>query len=107
MSVSAIEQRIDERYVASKWFPLDDGGIGGPYYGRINLRLCLEGGYHVLDEATQVCNDFRQATKQLWKPMVGVLELGILRARGLLPMKTKNEGTSSTDAYCVAKYKKK
>lgn len=105
--VSAIEQRIDERHVASKWFPLDGGCVGGPYCGRINLRLCLEGGYHVLDEAAQVCSDFRPTAKQLWKPAVGVLELGILGARGLLPMKTKGGGKGSTDAYCVAKYGKK
>ncbi|KAI3454628.1 hypothetical protein Pfo_011291 [Paulownia fortunei] len=45
--------------------------------------------------------------KQLWKPAVGILELGILGARGLLPMKSKGNGKGSTDAYCVAKYGKK
>ncbi|KAJ6913279.1 hypothetical protein NC651_015709 [Populus alba x Populus x berolinensis] len=105
--VSSIEQRIDERHVASKWFALAGGGDtggggaganGGPYRGRIHLRLCLEGGYHV---------DFRPTAKQLWKPAIGVLELGIRGARGLLPMKTKGGGKGSTDAYCVAKFGKK
>ncbi|KAL3585753.1 hypothetical protein D5086_012620 [Populus alba] len=73
--VSSIEQRIDERHVASKWFTLEGGGDtggggaganGGPYRGRIHLR-----------------------------------------ARGLLPMKTKGGGKGSTDAYCVAKFGKK
>ncbi|KAM6569752.1 hypothetical protein CsatB_017737 [Cannabis sativa] len=117
--VSSIEQRIDDRHVASKWFGLElSGGAGGggggsggpgggPYYGRIHLRLCLEGGYHVLDEAAHVCSDFRPTAKQLWKPPIGILELGILGARGLLPMKTKSGGKGSTDAYCVAKYGKK
>lgn len=107
--VSSIEQRIDERYVASKWLPLEasSGGGGGPYCGRIHLRLCLEGGYHVLDEAAHVCSDFRPTAKQLWKPAIGILELGILGARGLLPMKAKAGGKGSTDAYCVAKYGKK
>ncbi|XP_059641815.1 protein QUIRKY [Cornus florida] len=108
--VSSIEQRLDERHVASKWFGL--GGVGGAangssYCGRIHLRLCLEGGYHVLDEAAHVCSDFRPTAKQLWKPAIGILELGILGARGLLPMKTKGGGKGSTDAYCVAKYGKK
>ncbi|EOY21725.1 C2 calcium/lipid-binding plant phosphoribosyltransferase family protein [Theobroma cacao] len=105
----SIEQRIDERHVASKWYGLDGGagGGGGPYGGRIHLRLCLEGGYHVLDEAAHVCSDFRPTAKQLWKPAIGILELGILGARGLLPMKTKGGGKGSTDAYCVAKYGKK
>ncbi|XP_031252314.1 protein QUIRKY-like isoform X2 [Pistacia vera] len=109
--VSSIEQRIDERHVASKWIALEgrsEGGCScGPYCGRIQLRLCLEGGYHVLDEAAHVCSDFRPTAKQLWKPVIGILELGILGARGLLPMKTKNGGKGSTDAYCVAKYGKK
>ncbi|XP_022994561.1 protein QUIRKY-like [Cucurbita maxima] len=100
--VDKIEQRFDERYVAAKWFSL-----GGGNGGRIYLRLCLEGGYHVLDEAAHVCSDFRPSAKQLWKPAVGVLELGILGARGLLPMKTKDPGKGSTNAYCVAKYGKK
>ncbi|KAB2633481.1 multiple C2 and transmembrane domain-containing protein 2 [Pyrus ussuriensis x Pyrus communis] len=114
--VSSIEQRIDDRYVASKWLPLECGGGGGgpcvsggdgSFCGRIHLRLCLEGGYHVLDEAAHVCSDFRPTAKQLWKPAVGILELGILGARGLLPMKAKSGGKGSTDAYCVAKYGRK
>ncbi|KAL5988566.1 hypothetical protein ACLOJK_026663 [Asimina triloba] len=113
VALTAIEQRLDERSVASKWYGLEGGGgeAGGgppPYCGRIHLRLCLEGGYHVLDEAAHLCSDFRPTAKQLWKPAVGVLELGILGARGLLPMKTKGSGSKgSTDAYCVAKYGKK
>ncbi|CAN1749303.1 Protein QUIRKY [Linum perenne] len=116
--VNSIEQRLDDRHVASKWFTLE--GVsnmgpppgppeqsGGSYYGRLHLRLCLEGGYHVLDEAAHVCSDFRPTAKQLWKPAVGILELGILGARGLLPMKNKGGGKGSTDAYCVAKYGKK
>lgn len=112
LPISSIEQRLDERYVAAKWFTLESSGGhvagGGPSYcGRIHLRLCLEGGYHVLDEAAHVCSDFRPTAKQLWKPAIGILELGILGARGLLPMKTKGAGKSSTDPYCVAKYGKK
>ncbi|KAF5199303.1 Quirky-like protein [Thalictrum thalictroides] len=111
--LSSIEQRFDERHVASKWYPMDNnsggggGGGGGSYCGRVLLRICLEGGYHVLDEAAHVCSDFRPTAKQLWKPAVGVLELGILGARALLPMKTKGGVKGSTDAYCVAKYGKK
>ncbi|KAF7104246.1 hypothetical protein CFC21_105154 [Triticum aestivum] len=120
--VSSVEQRLDERQiVASRWFNLEggmghgDGGGGdqqgqpGPgfYSGRLHLRLSLEGGYHVLDEAAHVCSDYRPTAKQLWKPPVGVLELGIVGACGLLPMKTKGGSKGSTDAYCVAKYGKK
>ncbi|KAL4584040.1 hypothetical protein LXL04_008630 [Taraxacum kok-saghyz] len=104
--VAAIEQRIDERHVTSRWVSLE-GGPGGSYCGRIHLRMCLEGGYHVLDEAAHVCSDFRPTAKQLWKPAIGILELGILGARGLLPMKSRGGGKGSTDPYCVAKYGKK
>ncbi|XP_071713807.1 protein QUIRKY [Rutidosis leptorrhynchoides] len=104
--VAAIEQRIDERHVASRWLSLE-GGPGGSYCGRIHLRMCLEGGYHVLDEAAHVCSDFRPTSKQLWKPAIGILELGILGARGLLPMKARGGAKGSTDPYCVAKYGKK
>lgn len=104
--VGSVEQRLDERHVAAKWIGLE-GGPHGAYCGRVQLRMCLEGGYHVLDEAAHVCSDFRPTAKQLWKPAIGILELGILGGRALLPMKTKGEGKGSTDAYCVAKYGKK
>ncbi|KAL8464980.1 hypothetical protein ACS0TY_034455 [Phlomoides rotata] len=106
--VGMIEQRIDERHVAAKWHGVEGGpGGSGSYSGRLHLRMCLEGGYHVLDEAAHLCSDFRPTAKQLWKPAVGILELGILGCRGLLPMKAKGNGKGSTDAYCVAKYGKK
>ncbi|PIN06786.1 Ca2+-dependent phospholipid-binding protein Synaptotagmin [Handroanthus impetiginosus] len=106
--VGSIEQRLDERHVAARWYDLEGGpGGGGPFCGRVHLRMCLEGGYHVLDEAAHLCSDYRPTAKQLWKPAVGILELGILGARGLLPMKSKGSGKGSTDAYCVAKYGKK
>ncbi|CAA6672318.1 unnamed protein product [Spirodela intermedia] len=60
------------------------------FSSRIHLRICLEGGYHVLDESTHYSSDFRPSARQLWKPSIGVLELGIF-----------------TDAYCVAKYGQK
>ncbi|MCO5594886.1 hypothetical protein L7F22_048921 [Adiantum nelumboides] len=41
--------------------------------------------------------------ERLWKPPVAMLELGLLGASGLVPMKTW-DGRSCTDAYCVAKY---
>ncbi|XP_054821734.1 protein QUIRKY-like [Prosopis cineraria] len=105
--LTSIEQRIDERHVTSKWFPLEGFTGVGPYSGRVHLRLCLEGGYHVLDEAAHICSDFRATAKQLWKPAIGILELGILGARDLIPMKPRPGGKGSTDAYCVAKYGKK
>ncbi|KAL6583938.1 hypothetical protein OROMI_003227 [Orobanche minor] len=106
--VGSIEQRLDESHVPAKWYNLEGGpGDNGSYFGKLHLRICLEGGYHVVDEAAHLCSDFRPTAKQLWNPPVGILELGILGAKGLLPMKTKGPGKGSTDPYCVAKYGKK
>ncbi|KAG2645370.1 hypothetical protein PVAP13_2KG421985 [Panicum virgatum] len=55
------------------------------------------------DESTQYCSDLRPTMKQLWKPPIGMLEVGILSAHGLNPTKTRND-RGSCDAYCVAKY---
>ncbi|MCV5004000.1 hypothetical protein OFM39_30550, partial [Escherichia coli] len=72
------------------------------FASRIHLRVCLDGGYHVLDESTQYSSDLRPTAKQLWKQSIGVLELGILNADGLHPMKSW-DGRGSSDTYCVAK----
>ncbi|XP_027358769.1 protein QUIRKY [Abrus precatorius] len=99
----AIERRVDDRNVASRWFTLDNPNEENNYKGRVHLRLCFDGGYHVMDEAAHVCSDYRPTARQLWKTPVGTVELGIIGCKNLIPMKTVN-GKSSTDAYCVAKY---
>ncbi|CAL9778774.1 unnamed protein product [Musa acuminata subsp. burmannicoides] len=108
-----VERRFDCRVINSRWYHLDkhvaaDGEQKKEvkFASRIHLRLCLDGGYHVLDESTHYSSDLRPTAKQLWKPSIGILELGILTAQGLLPMKTK-DGRGTTDAYCVAKYGQK
>ncbi|XP_061362852.1 multiple C2 domain and transmembrane region protein 6 isoform X2 [Gastrolobium bilobum] len=73
------------------------------FSSKIHLRICLEEGYHVLDESTHFSSDLEPSSKRLRKKKcIGILELGILSARNLLPMKA-NQGRT-TDAYCVAKY---
>ncbi|KAK4476406.1 hypothetical protein RD792_015557 [Penstemon davidsonii] len=73
---------------------------------RVHLRISFDGGYHVLDELTHYSSDLRPTGRQLWKPAIGVLEIGILSAQNLTAMKTK-DGRGFTDAYCVAKYGQK
>ncbi|KAJ6687163.1 PHOSPHORIBOSYLANTHRANILATE TRANSFERASE ISOFORM 1 [Salix purpurea] len=73
----------------------------------IETALSLDGGYHVLDESTMYSSDVRPTAKQLWKPHIGVLEMGILGATGLMPTKLKEGTRESVDAYCVAKYGQK
>ncbi|TKY47916.1 QUIRKY protein [Spatholobus suberectus] len=109
--LAAIERRVDDRSVASRWFTFDNPNdesnnknkSSSSYNGRVHLRLCFDGGYHVMDEAAHVCSDYRPTARQLWKPPVGTVELGIIGCKNVVPMKTVN-GKSSTDAYCVVKY---
>lgn len=104
--VASMERRIDDQaQPKSRWFNLvglDESKQ--PYAGRIHVRACLEGGYHVLDEAAHVTSDVRPSAKQLTKAPIGVLELGIRGATNLMPVKTKDGTSGTTDAYVVAKY---
>ncbi|OAY77160.1 Protein QUIRKY [Ananas comosus] len=116
LPLTLFEKRLDHRpFVHSRWFDLEKFGIGVlegetrrelRFATRVHLRVCLEGAYHVMDESTMYISDQRPTARQLWKPPVGVLEVGILGAKGLLPMKMR-DGRGTTDAYCVAKYGQK
>ncbi|KAE8813576.1 Multiple C2 and transmembrane domain-containing protein 1 [Hordeum vulgare] len=106
-----VDRRPDHRPVHSRWCNLEKHVAGDgeqkkkdvKFSSRIHLRISLDGGYHVLDESAHYSSDLRATEKQLWRPSIGVLELGILNAQGLLAMKTK-DGHGTTDSYCVAKY---
>ncbi|XP_076892988.1 FT-interacting protein 3-like [Bidens hawaiensis] len=105
-----VERRLDHIAINTRWFNLEkyvmvDGEKKKDvrFASKIHMRICLEGGYHVLDESTHYSSDLRPTAKQLWKNSIGVLELGILSAHALTPMKAK-DGRATTDAYCVAKY---
>ncbi|KAL5719597.1 Multiple C2 and transmembrane domain-containing protein 2 [Ranunculus cassubicifolius] len=115
LPLNFFEKRLDHRPVHSKWFNLEKYGFGAlegdkrkelKFSSRIHLRVCLEGAYHVLDESTMYISDQRPTARQLWKQPIGILEVGILSANALLPMKIK-DGRGTTDAYCVAKYGQK
>ncbi|RYR43939.1 hypothetical protein Ahy_A08g040315 isoform D [Arachis hypogaea] len=115
LPMTLFEKRLDHRPVHSRWFNLEKYGFGMleadrrkelKFSSRIHLRICLEGGYHVMDESTMYMSDQRPTARQLWKQPIGILEVGILGAQGLLPMKMK-DSRGSTDAYCVAKYSQK
>ena len=108
-----VDRRLDHKPVNTRWYNLErhvviegDKKKETKFASRIHMRICLEGGYHVLDESTHYSSDLRPTAKQLWKTAIGVLEVGILNAQGLMPMKTK-DGRGTTDAYCVAKYGQK
>ncbi|GLT78828.1 hypothetical protein SLA2020_503520 [Shorea laevis] len=112
ISLQNVQRRLDYKPVNSRWVNLEKHVIVDgekketKFASKIHLRICLDGGYHVLDESTHYSSDLRPTAKQLWKPSIGILELGILSAHGLMPMKTR-DGRGTTDAYCVAKYGQK
>ncbi|GJN02603.1 hypothetical protein PR202_ga19973 [Eleusine coracana subsp. coracana] len=104
LPLAIFEKRLDHRRpVPSQWFSLEPLGRSAltPDHaamfaaGRVHLRACLEGGYHVTDEPVMYASDTRPTARQLWAPAVGVLEVGVLGAQDLPP---------ATNAYCVAKY---
>ncbi|XP_027093902.2 multiple C2 domain and transmembrane region protein 5 [Coffea arabica] len=114
LPVTVIERRLDEKPATSRWFNLDihfnnqnESKAMMRFASRIHLRASLDGGYHVLDEATMYSSDVRPTAKQLWKPHIGVLEVGVLGGTNLVPVKIKEGKGGSTDAYCVAKYGQK
>jgi hypothetical protein len=115
--LNTVEKRADDRFVGSRWYSLvkslsdaaereDHQSKRDKFSSRLHLQVSLDGGYHVLDESTQYSSDLRPTAKQLWKPPIGVLEIGILNADGLHPMKTR-DGKGTSDTYCVAKYGQK
>ncbi|XP_058071257.1 FT-interacting protein 1-like [Magnolia sinica] len=115
LPLTTFEKRLDHRPVHSRWYNLEKFGFGVlegdrrkelKFSSRIHLRVCLEGAYHVIDESTMYISDLRPTAKQLWKQPIGILEVGILSAKDLQPMKSK-DGRGATDAYCVAKYGQK
>ncbi|KAM3358463.1 FT-interacting protein 3-like [Capsicum galapagoense] len=114
ITLQDVEKRVDFSTPISKWYSLEkevvsEGGnkkVSTKLNSKVHLRLSFDGGYHVLDELTHYSSDLKATSKELWKPSIGVLELGILNAQGLSPMKTR-DGCGITDPYCVAKYGQK
>ncbi|KAM3405877.1 hypothetical protein ACQJBY_000105 [Aegilops geniculata] len=98
--------------VASKWFNLSRGMTvdeaaadvttgtkhrehSKTFASKIHLKMSLETAYHVVDESTHYTSDLQPAAKKLRKSAIGMLEVGILSARGL---------GGNKNPYCVAKY---
>ena len=77
VSLTEIDMRVDERLIGClqmDWFRgLNDERRGNKY----TVHLFLDGEYHVMDEVAHVCNDYWPTARQLWKPAVVVVELGV------------------------------
>ncbi|KAL8547861.1 hypothetical protein ACS0TY_007251 [Phlomoides rotata] len=107
--LNSVHRRLDNKAVPARWHNLEKHSLvegmkkETKFSSKIHLRLSLDGGYHVLDESTCYSSDYRPSSKLLWKSGIELLELGIIGATGLPPMKSR-DGRGTTDAYCVAKY---
>ncbi|MCO5604596.1 hypothetical protein L7F22_058764 [Adiantum nelumboides] len=119
--LNTVPKRVNHRSADPKWYDLerekkelkevahevaDKIKGNAKFMSRIHLFICLEGGYHVLDESTQYTSDTCPSERRLWKQPVAMLELGIRGAFNLQPMKVR-DNKSCTDSYCVAKYGRK
>ncbi|XP_020227956.1 FT-interacting protein 7 [Cajanus cajan] len=104
LNLKDVDKRLDNGRVSSKWYNLamcsSSGEVELLFAGKINARISLDGGYHVMDEPAECCSDFRPSAKKLWNPCIGVLEVGIQKGTNFVAMKSG----AKTDAYCVAKY---
>ncbi|KAL9260803.1 Multiple C2 domain and transmembrane region protein 7-like protein [Drosera capensis] len=111
--LASVPKRLDDRPFPGKWYNLqrpsstdiaeENKKERERFASKLHLRISLDGGYHVFDESTYYSCDLRPSARQLWKPSIGVLELGILSADKLQPMKTR-DGKGTADTFCVARY---
>ncbi|KAE8098859.1 hypothetical protein FH972_016893 [Carpinus fangiana] len=113
IALQYVDRRDDNTPINAEWYTLEKHVVvqgeekkETKVVCKIHARICLEGGYHVLDESINYSSDLQPTSKQLWNSSIGVLKLGILNAQKLMSMKTK-DGRGRTDAYCVAKYGQK
>ncbi|KAK6131124.1 hypothetical protein DH2020_035123 [Rehmannia glutinosa] len=90
--VREVPQRIEtSKLPDARWFALQRPSMAeegekkkeAKFASRILIRLCLDSGYHVLDESTHFSSDLQPSSKHLRKPCIGILEVGILSARNL------------------------
>ncbi|KAL0346061.1 UNVERIFIED_CONTAM: protein QUIRKY [Sesamum radiatum] len=80
VQVATVDKRTDDKSEPrSRWFNLI-GDENKPYAGRIHVRVCLEGGYHVLDEAAHVTSDVEPLPSSYPSHQLGYLKwaLGVL-----------------------------
>ncbi|GAV71652.1 C2 domain-containing protein/PRT_C domain-containing protein [Cephalotus follicularis] len=104
-----VKQRNTPVEASKGWYSLERHVVEGEenrevrFASKLYMAISLDGGYHVIDEPIHNFSDIRPTFKALWPGVLGVLELGILNASGLMAMKMR-DGHKTTDAYCVAKY---
>ncbi|KAM2230376.1 hypothetical protein COP1_014688 [Malus domestica] len=78
LPLNIVDRHADDRMIHSRWFNLEKPVAVDIYQlkmdkfsSHLHLRVCLDGGYHVLDEATHYSSDSSPTAKQLWGLSVG------------------------------------
>lgn len=91
--LNSVNRLAEDQSTRGQWFNLENSMSNSMgkhkddrFSSRIHLHFCLDGGYNVPSNP------------------IGILEVGILDAKGIPPMKTTMDGNATTDSYCVAKY---
>ncbi|KAJ4757864.1 C2 calcium/lipid-binding plant phosphoribosyltransferase family protein [Rhynchospora pubera] len=91
---------IQEKHVEPKWYNLSK--CSRETHSKVQLCLSVDFRYHVSHESTlEKASDFQPISRNLARPCIGTVELGIISAEQLCPMMYSQ---LPTDAYCVAKY---
>ncbi|XP_010671769.2 FT-interacting protein 3 [Beta vulgaris subsp. vulgaris] len=107
-----IPRMSNDEHTSGRWYdlskqvvPEDDFEKKTVFAGRIHVTICVEAGYHVLlGPKGDCCScDYMPPERT---PCIGTMELHVIEAHGLLPMKKIN-GQARADAYCVVQYGKK
>lgn len=66
--LSSVVRRLDQKPVPARWYVEKHSVVDGEkketeFASRINLGICLDGGYHVLDESTHYSRDLSPTAK--------------------------------------------
>ncbi|KAJ4838803.1 hypothetical protein Tsubulata_921621 [Turnera subulata] len=113
MPLNKIDKVLSPPPVSEKWVNLKRHAKGGEeknmqtiFASKIRVIVYLDGMYHVFTEPAGFSSDLTTTSPRLKGKEIGLLEVGILKAEHLAPMKERN-GINTTDAFCLAKYGQK
>ncbi|PNT70717.1 FT-interacting protein 1 [Brachypodium distachyon] len=104
--LASIQKQTDGREINTQCIEFQklDGSNGNKTVAKVDIRLCLEGRYWVPVDSICYSGDLRSTLDQhSSSKKIGLVELGIIRAEALAPMRT----IGGRGTYCVIKYGRK
>ncbi|KAI9109198.1 hypothetical protein K1719_019821 [Acacia pycnantha] len=103
------DKRLDGAPSVAKWYNLErpsnitevENNARAIISSKLNMRLSLDGGYHLFDEDPCFSSDLNPTVKKLWRSNIRTFELGKLNASGLLIVwqSTATNGYSQSPLY--------